>query len=129
MKKIIKLLIYFASAFIGILGWILSGSPVLGIIIFIALISPKMMRLYEQHSDDNPKGVWFKKRLYGLGWIPVKWQGLLVVVLYAAGIAYFFEKSDKVSNSVNETLINFAIPFIVLTTILAIVCRIKGSSK
>jgi len=30
---------------------------------------------------DNPEGYWFKRKLYGWGWVPVKWQGWLVVLL------------------------------------------------
>jgi hypothetical protein len=30
---------------------------------------------------DNPQGYWFKRKLYGWGWVPVKWQGWLVVII------------------------------------------------
>lgn len=30
---------------------------------------------------DNPEGYWFKRKLYGWGWTPVKWQGWLVVFI------------------------------------------------
>lgn len=33
---------------------------------------------------DNPKGLWFKMRLYGWGWgwVPVSWQGWVVVLAF-----------------------------------------------
>ena len=34
-----------------------------------------------EYIKDNPKGYWFKRKLYGWGWVPVKWQGWLVVLL------------------------------------------------
>lgn len=33
------------------------------------------------YYKDNPKGYWFKRKIYGWGWVPVKWQGWLVVVV------------------------------------------------
>ncbi|MBS3071907.1 hypothetical protein J4408_02870 [Candidatus Pacearchaeota archaeon] len=41
-------------------------------------------RNYIEYMKDNPKGYWFKRKLYGWGWIPVKWQGWLVVVISLA---------------------------------------------
>lgn len=34
---------------------------------------------YLAYIKDNPKGYWFKRKCYGWGWTPVKWQGWLVV--------------------------------------------------
>ena len=44
-----------------------------------------MIGEYLNYLRDNPRGYWFKARLYGWGWVPVKWQGWLVVVI---GIAF-----------------------------------------
>lgn len=43
-----------------------------------------MFKEYIAYLKDNPRGYWFKARLYGWGWVPVKWQGWLVV---AFGVA------------------------------------------
>jgi len=34
-----------------------------------------------EYLKDNPKRYWFKRKLYGWVWVPVKWQGWLVVLL------------------------------------------------
>ncbi len=42
------------------------------------------MNLIKRHIDyfkDNPNNYWFKRKLYGWGWVPVKWQGWLVVAI------------------------------------------------
>ena len=39
-----------------------------------------------EYLKDNPKEYWFKRKLYGWGWVPVKWQGWLVVFI---GLAIF----------------------------------------
>ena len=50
----------------------------------------EMMRSYMQYLKDNPEGYWFKAKLYGWGWVPVKWQGWLVVGAAVALIAAGF---------------------------------------
>jgi hypothetical protein len=39
---------------------------------------------YREYLKDNPEGYWFKRKLYGWGWTPVKWQGWVVI---AVGVA------------------------------------------
>lgn len=46
-----------------------------------------MIKEYIAYLKDNPKGYWFKRKLYGWGWVPVKWQGWLVV---AIGVGILF---------------------------------------
>ncbi len=38
--------------------------------------------LYIKYIKDNPKKLWFKRKIYGWGWTPVKWQGWLTIILY-----------------------------------------------
>lgn len=45
----------------------------------------KVIKEYTKYLEDNPHGYWFKAKLYGWGWTPVKWQGWLVVVV---GLAF-----------------------------------------
>ena len=42
------------------------------------------MTNYIKYLKDNPKEYWFKRKLYGWGWVPVRWQGWLVVALFIA---------------------------------------------
>ena len=46
-----------------------------------------MLKKYIAYLKDNPEGYWFKRKLYGWGWVPVRWQGWLVV---AIGVALLF---------------------------------------
>jgi hypothetical protein len=43
-----------------------------------------MIKKYIAYLKDNPDGYWFKAKLYGWGWVPVKWQGWLVVAISVA---------------------------------------------
>ena len=46
-----------------------------------------MIKQYIAYLKDNPQGYWFKRKWYGWGWVPVKWQGWLV--LFFAGALLF----------------------------------------
>ncbi len=88
-----------------------------------------MIKEYINYLRDNPQGYWFKAKIYGWGWTPAKWQGWLVILAYVALIVVF------VLNRENETFGNpdsgsnfltFALPIIVLTTLLIFICYKKG---
>jgi len=46
-----------------------------------------MIKKYIEYLKNNPEGYWFKRKLYGWGWTPVKWQGWLVILI---GVAILF---------------------------------------
>ncbi len=43
---------------------------------------------YVEYLKDNPQGYWFKRKLYGWGWVPVKWQGWLVLFIWIIFFSY-----------------------------------------
>ncbi|MCA9485524.1 MAG: hypothetical protein KC506_01630 [Nanoarchaeota archaeon] len=45
-------------------------------------MSKGIIKTYSEYLKDNPKGYWFKRKLYGWGWIPAKWQGWVVVLAF-----------------------------------------------
>jgi hypothetical protein len=40
-----------------------------------------MFKEYIAYLKDNPEGKWFKRKLYGWGWVPVRWQGWAVIIV------------------------------------------------
>lgn len=75
---------------------------------------------------EQEKRLWFKAKNYGWGWYPSSWEGFLVLILYLIGTILHFINIDKFAHSGSDTLINFAIPFIINTTFLLIICWVKG---
>ncbi len=58
-----------------------------------------MLNDYIKYLKDNPEGYWFKRKLYGWGWVPVTWQGYAVVfafILFIFFIANRFLTQDRV---------------------------------
>tara|TARA_B100002051_G_scaffold276170_3_gene322913 strand:+ start:831 stop:1115 length:285 start_codon:yes stop_codon:yes gene_type:complete len=81
------------------------------------------MGIFKDHIDylkDNPEGYWFKRKLYGWGWTPARWQGWAITLLYMATIIYiaFTEPDPRVF------LVDFAI-----VTILFLVIVVRTGQK
>lgn len=55
------------------------------------------MNLFKQHIEywkDNPNGYWFKRKLYGWGWVPVKIQGWMVILVWVIMFSSLITKID-----------------------------------
>ncbi len=85
----------------------------------------KIIRDYAQYLKDNPKGYWFKRKLYGWGWTPARYQGWLVVFGYLIGVVYFASKLNE-EMSLSEIKKDFFAPIILLTLILIFISYWKG---
>jgi len=88
------------------------------------MISPE--NNYLKSPEENKNGLWFKRRMFGLGWVPIRWQGWVVTLLYIIGLVSIFNEVDGRSRSASDTLISVAIPFIILTAFLIIICYKTG---
>jgi uncharacterized membrane protein YhaH (DUF805 family) len=77
------------------------------------------------YLKDNPKGYWFKARLYGWGWTPATWQGWLVLGVYLAIVVFLAVTLDE-SLSLSDALIRYFLPLVLLTALLIGVCFVKG---
>lgn len=81
-----------------------------------------MFERYITYLKDNPKGYWFRRKLYGWGWTPARPQGWLTLVLYLVLVlvsAYSWGESQPE---------RFLALFVLATIILLLVCYLKGES-
>jgi hypothetical protein len=88
-----------------------------------------MIKEYVQYLKDNPQGYWFKAKMYGWGWVPVKWQGwcvLLIYILLLVTLVLTREKDIPGNPDSGSNLLTFAVPIIVLTAFLIFICYKKG---
>lgn len=75
------------------------------------------------------KEYWFKAKLYGWGWIPAKWQGWLVLIVYIALITVLVSTREEYVRGNPDSGSNFlifALPIIILTALLIFICYKKG---
>ncbi len=87
-----------------------------------------MFKQYIKYLRDNPHGYWFKRKLYGWGWTPARWQGWLTMGIFLTLIVSNFIRVDTRSHSASDTLINFVPRTIVLIVIFTAICFWKGEA-
>lgn len=79
---------------------------------------------YKAYLKDNPKGYWFKAKLYGWGWTPVKWQGWAVILLFILAV---LGNSYRLGFDKNRELpIEYLVELVLLVLLLIVICAIKG---
>lgn len=77
------------------------------------------------YYKDNPEGYWFKRKVWGWGWVPVTWQGWTVIGLWSVAVAFLALTLDETS-SPREVMFTFVLPIMVLTALLICICYKKG---
>ncbi len=77
---------------------------------------------YIDYLKDNPKGYWFKRKLYGWGWIPARWEGWLTVLIFV--IALVFVIQEIATNPASRTV--YWTTFVLLIILLILIGYKKG---
>lgn len=81
---------------------------------------------YIAYTKDNPGGHWFKRKLYGWGWVPVTWQGWAVTFIFVALIIINAIRFNPEIHTEKEVLMKFIPQTVVLILILIGICYLKG---
>jgi len=84
-----------------------------------------MIKEYLEYLKDNPQGYWFKRKLYGWGWTPAKWQGWMIILIYILAITGFTLTINQ-NSSPNEIAFTFILPVVLLTAMLIRICYKTG---
>lgn len=89
-----------------------------------------MIKEYIAYLKDNPQGYWFKRKLYGWGWVPVKWQGwamvgIFIVILLLNGFYFALKIPASGEPRVMDWVFFFGV-LIVSVAILFRICYKKG---
>ncbi|MEK7501637.1 MAG: hypothetical protein AAB629_01810 [Patescibacteria group bacterium] len=80
---------------------------------------------YIKYLKDNPEGYWFKRKLYGWGWVPVTWQGWLIVFGYV-GLVILFALTIDIISLDSDIIFTFILPVALLTAVLISIAYKKG---
>ncbi len=78
-----------------------------------------------EYLKDNPNNLWFKRKLYGWGWTPVRWQGWVVIGVYIIALMAFALTVDE-NSLFREVIFTFILPATLLTVTLFRICYKKG---
>lgn len=88
-----------------------------------------MIKEYLAYLKDNPNGLWFKRKLYGWGWVPVTWQGWLVTFLYILLISILsLNREEAVVGNPDSgsNFFVFGLPVIIVTILFIFIAFKKG---
>ena len=85
-----------------------------------------MLKKYIEYLKDNPEGYWFKRKLFGWGWTPVKWQGVAVILFFVVFILWSGLELKSVGEPTNNMLFWFFVRLALAIIILITICYKKG---
>lgn len=71
------------------------------------------------------KKLWFKRKTYGWGWVPVTWQGYVVILSYI-GLMFALALAIDNESSRREIFFTFILPALLLTITLFRILFKKG---
>jgi hypothetical protein len=77
---------------------------------------------YIGYLKDNPDGYWFKRKLYGWGWVPATWKGWLVILVWVTLFAFLMAMIEENDHEIGK---NIAVIFFI-TGLLIWICYKKG---
>ena len=84
---------------------------------------------YIAYIKDNPEGYWFKRKVWGWGWVPARWAGWLVIIVWVAilglGEVWFINRAEHVTLT-TPNIIAFIVFVILMVAVLIWVCYKKG---
>jgi uncharacterized membrane protein YhaH (DUF805 family) len=85
-----------------------------------------MFEKYNEYLKNNPEGYWFKRKLYGWGWTPVKWQGWVIVLAFIVFIVWSSLDFINIQEPSNSIVYWFFAKLIICITLLIIICYKEG---
>jgi len=86
---------------------------------------------YKEYLTDNPEGCWFKRKLYGWGWTPVKWQGWVVTLAFVVFLiwnALRIERASVGGEATSEQVFWFLAQTVVAVAVLIAIAWRTGES-
>ena len=84
------------------------------------------LKNYFKYLKDNPNHLWFKRKLYGWGWVPVRWQGWAVVlafIVFSILNGIYLEQFSEPSNS---DIAWFSVRIAIAVVVLIYICYKTG---
>ena len=79
-----------------------------------------------KYLKDNPNKYWFKRKIYGWGWVPVTWQGWLVIGIFIIYLILTSMVLDSNSEPTSTDLIWFFLKTFLAVVVVILICYKKG---
>jgi hypothetical protein len=85
-----------------------------------------LFKNYREYIRDNPKGYWFKRKLYGWGWVPAKWEGWLILLCFVFSIIGNVFELAEMPIPTDDAEYSFFIKIILSLVLFIVICYYKG---
>lgn len=87
-----------------------------------------MLKTYFNYIKDNPNGYWFKRKIYGWGWVPARWQGWVTSLVLLGFIFWqvFCLEVQYGPNPTGKPLQMFLIKIFVAVCVFCVLAYWKG---
>jgi hypothetical protein len=85
-----------------------------------------IIKKYIEYLKDNPENYWFKRKIYGWGWTPARWQGWLVIAVFVFLLVLNGLNISSKSVPTRDESIWFFVKVAILVTAMLIVCYKTG---
>ena len=86
------------------------------------------MNIIKKHIEylkDNPKGYWFKRKVYGWGWFPATKQGWFVTLIFIIiAIALAININELATGK--DIILGLFLPLLLMLIIMIRICYAKG---
>ncbi len=83
---------------------------------------------YRTYLNDNPEHFWFKRKIYGWGWVPATWKGWVSVVFFLVVFAFFYVPFVTNDHIENNDVIIFLVEIAAWAAGLIGLCLVTGES-
>ncbi len=78
------------------------------------------------YLKDNPQGYWFKRKLYGWGWTPAKWQGWVTLLVFVVLLTLNTIRFSAHPNPTGSAIVYFVLETLALIFLLIVMCIETG---
>ena len=81
---------------------------------------------YVDYLKNNPEGYWFKRKMYGWGWVPATRQGWLVILAFLVSIFLDSFMLDSIGSPTAQQVAMFYAKIFLTVIILLMICYKTG---
>ena len=88
-----------------------------------------MFKKYVHYLQNNPQHFWFKRKIWGWGWIPATWEGVLTTLVYIVLVSFLvFHREESIPGSPDSgsNFLVLGLPIILLTILFIFIAYKKG---
>jgi len=81
---------------------------------------------YVAYIKKNPEGYWFRRKVWGWGWVPATWQGWATLAVFIVVLVLMLTSFLSIPKPRNAEAVYFVGKVILWAVLLLIVCYTTG---